>query len=51
MDLPKHKEFLERQKKLKEIKNKIATPKPIPKKRKIQHKTDKTKNNIRKNRK
>ena len=38
MDLPKHKEFLERQKKLKEIKNKIATPKPIPKKRKIQTK-------------
>ncbi len=38
MDLPKHKEFLERQKKLKEIKNKIATPKSIPKKRKIQTK-------------
>ena len=38
MDLPKHKEFLERQKKLQEIKNRISTPKAKPKKRKIQTK-------------
>lgn len=38
LDLPKHKEFIERQKKLQEIKNKLSTPKPKPKKRKIQTK-------------
>ena len=38
MDLPKHKEFLERQKKLHEIKNRISRPKAKPKKRKIQTK-------------
>jgi len=38
MDLPKHKEFIERQKKLQEIKNRISTPKAKPKKRKIQTK-------------